>query len=392
MAATFGHPAPAPNHVIAEPQKEAPPEKALIQGLEHRPFTEEEIKQAFDTFDLDKNRFVGVAEIGHILSIIGEEATDEEIDEMIRMCDSDGDGQVTFDEFYKMMMQPPPPLPPPIPEKIQKSRKKSAYGAAERQYQRSATQGLQGVSSPGGLDEGNMTLGQPGQPPRPSQSGQPAKVSKKLEMETQNQKAQEDKKIRTQSVEGLVTKLSGGIGKIKPSQIKKVYKRFQDIDVDGSGSIDYAEFIQALGMEDNMISRRMFEVFDMDGSNSIELKEFIVVLSRYTTAAKTEKLKFAFMMFDEDGSGEIDRNELIQMLQASFVAEGYSPDELEEKADGVFDFLSLPRDGSISYEDFLRLSSSRNGLIYPIEEERHTLAKDHSINAQLGIDEEKDED
>lgn len=30
---------------------------------------------------------------------------------MIRMCDSDGDGQVTFDEFYKMMTTPAPPLP-----------------------------------------------------------------------------------------------------------------------------------------------------------------------------------------------------------------------------------------------------------------------------------------
>eukprot|EP00913_Durusdinium_trenchii_P028982 g27174.t1 len=33
---------------------------------------------------------------------------------MIRMCDSDGDGQVTFDEFYKMMTTPAPPLPPPV--------------------------------------------------------------------------------------------------------------------------------------------------------------------------------------------------------------------------------------------------------------------------------------
>lgn len=38
---------------------------------------------------------------------------------------------------------------------------------------------------------------------------------------------------------------------------------------------------------------------DEDGSGSIELKEFIMVLSRYTAAARTEKLKFAFMMFDE---------------------------------------------------------------------------------------------
>ena len=35
----------------------------------------------------------------------------------------------------------------------------------------------------------------------------------------------------------------------------------------------------------------------------------------------------------EDGSGLIDRRELVEMLRASFVVEGFSPEELEERAD-----------------------------------------------------------
>lgn len=35
--------------------------------------------------------------------MIGEKATEEEIDFMIRMCDSDGNGDVKFDEFLKMV-------------------------------------------------------------------------------------------------------------------------------------------------------------------------------------------------------------------------------------------------------------------------------------------------
>lgn len=62
--------------------------------------------QAFSTFDLDNNNFVGAAEIKHILGLVGERATDDEVDEMIRMCDADGDGQVTYDEFYKLMVDP----------------------------------------------------------------------------------------------------------------------------------------------------------------------------------------------------------------------------------------------------------------------------------------------
>ena len=59
--------------------------------MPRRRYDDEQIKEAFDTFDLDQNKFIGVAEIKHILAIVGESASDAEIDEMIRMCDADGD-------------------------------------------------------------------------------------------------------------------------------------------------------------------------------------------------------------------------------------------------------------------------------------------------------------
>ena len=37
-----------------------------------------------------------------MLEAMQEKVTDEEIDEMIRMLDVDGDGEVNFKEFYKM--------------------------------------------------------------------------------------------------------------------------------------------------------------------------------------------------------------------------------------------------------------------------------------------------
>lgn len=76
-------------------------------------FTDEEILEAFQAFDLDHNNFVGAAEIRHVLINIGEQVTDEEVDEMIRMVDTDGDGQVSWDEFYSMVTggrKPPPGL------------------------------------------------------------------------------------------------------------------------------------------------------------------------------------------------------------------------------------------------------------------------------------------
>ena len=41
---------------------------------------------------MNGNGYIGVAEIRFVLDILGEEVTDEEIDEMVRMLDIDGDG------------------------------------------------------------------------------------------------------------------------------------------------------------------------------------------------------------------------------------------------------------------------------------------------------------
>lgn len=45
---------------------------------------------------------MGAAEIRFVLDALGEPVTDEEIDEMIRMVDIDGDGEVNYREFYRM--------------------------------------------------------------------------------------------------------------------------------------------------------------------------------------------------------------------------------------------------------------------------------------------------
>ena len=58
----------------------------------------EEIKEAFKVFDKDGNGFISAAELRHIMTNLGEKLTDEEVDEMIREADVDGDGQINYDE------------------------------------------------------------------------------------------------------------------------------------------------------------------------------------------------------------------------------------------------------------------------------------------------------
>ncbi|GAC92887.1 hypothetical protein PHSY_000445 [Pseudozyma hubeiensis SY62] len=98
--------------------------------------SEEEIKEAFKVFDKDGNGFISAAELRHVyvqyprtvrpcrtsgheaechrilahtrfssgMTNLGEKLSDNEVDEMIREADVDGDGQINYDEFVKMML------------------------------------------------------------------------------------------------------------------------------------------------------------------------------------------------------------------------------------------------------------------------------------------------
>ena len=64
---------------------------------------EDEIRQAFGVLDKDGHGFISPVELRHVLANMGEKLTEEEVEEMIKKADYDGDGQVNFEEFVKMM-------------------------------------------------------------------------------------------------------------------------------------------------------------------------------------------------------------------------------------------------------------------------------------------------
>lgn len=45
-----------------------------------------------------------ILQLRHVMTNLGEKLTDEEVDEMIREADVDGDGQVNYEEFVRMML------------------------------------------------------------------------------------------------------------------------------------------------------------------------------------------------------------------------------------------------------------------------------------------------
>ncbi|KEH41241.1 EF hand calcium-binding family protein [Medicago truncatula] len=64
---------------------------------------EEEIRDAFDLYDLDKDGLISVNELHIVLNKLGEKCSLSDCEIMISNVDADGDGNVNFEEFKKMM-------------------------------------------------------------------------------------------------------------------------------------------------------------------------------------------------------------------------------------------------------------------------------------------------
>eukprot|EP00767_Chilomastix_cuspidata_P004225 gnl/Chilomastix_cuspidata/436.p2 GENE.gnl/Chilomastix_cuspidata/436~~gnl/Chilomastix_cuspidata/436.p2 ORF type:complete len:150 (+),score=77.54 gnl/Chilomastix_cuspidata/436:276-725(+) len=66
--------------------------------------SEEEVIEAFKVFDKDGNGLVSAAELRHVLTTIGERLTDDEVAELLRDADIDGEGKINYRKFVHTMM------------------------------------------------------------------------------------------------------------------------------------------------------------------------------------------------------------------------------------------------------------------------------------------------
>ncbi|PON49801.1 Parvalbumin [Trema orientale] len=62
-----------------------------------------ELRDAFDLYDQDHNGVISTAELHKVLNRLGMNCSIEDCSRMIKSVDSDGDGNVNFEEFRKMM-------------------------------------------------------------------------------------------------------------------------------------------------------------------------------------------------------------------------------------------------------------------------------------------------
>merc|ERR1712088_24523 len=76
----------------------------LVEMADH--LTDEqtaEFREAFALFDKDGDGTISTKELGTVMNSLGQKPTPQELENMIKEVDIDGNGEIDFDEFLAMM-------------------------------------------------------------------------------------------------------------------------------------------------------------------------------------------------------------------------------------------------------------------------------------------------
>mmetsp|Transcript_10400 Transcript_10400/g.25444 ORF Transcript_10400/g.25444 Transcript_10400/m.25444 type:complete len:194 (-) Transcript_10400:278-859(-) len=65
--------------------------------------TKEEILKVFQLFDVDNSGYITLKNLRRIVNELGEQLSEQDLQEMIEEADRDQDGQISPDEFYRVM-------------------------------------------------------------------------------------------------------------------------------------------------------------------------------------------------------------------------------------------------------------------------------------------------
>merc|ERR1712034_123035 len=128
---------------------------------------------------------------------------------------------------------------------------------------------------------------------------------------------------------------------------------------DGSGTIDVKELkvaMRALGFEPKKEEvKRMIAEIDKDGSGQVDFMEFMDLMTvKMAERDPREEILKAFKLFDDDNTGKISFKNLKRV--AKELGENMTDDELQE----MIDEADRDGDGEINEQEFIRIMKKTN--------------------------------
>ena len=277
-----------------------------VEGCE---FIEEDIKNSFDFLDLDKNGYLGAAELKHVLICMGELITDEEIDMMISMLDSNGDGQISYEQFRRMVNSANP-------------------------------------------TEEDFSL-----PESKNQITHYGNTNSMVEMEQFNKKKE--------VFSSFVTNCR--IGHKHAKKLKEyIISKTAIVDVEESDSISititHDNMCEVLLIDSTGETHTLFDLLDYSGSGKVDAIELLLCLSNFILFTTKERCVMIFEIFDSNKKGYLSSKDIYHILIGSHMK---SHKSIRKKAENILRHIDPTNIGKISFDDLLTAAVKFPNLLFP---------------------------
>ncbi len=128
--------------------------------------------------------------------------------------------------------------------------------------------------------------------------------------------------------------------------------------------IDYAEWKSVQGSRQDVISRRAFALIDTDGSGYIDFDEYLKFAEMLYSTDRTLVLGYIFRTYDSNNDGKLDRAEVESILQATLSEQSLrlSNSVVKDLTDALLFSIVGKRKVSINQEDFISASIEFPGI------------------------------
>ena len=137
--------------------------------------------------------------------------------------------------------------------------------------------------------------------------------------------------------------------RLTQNEIEELNKTFQHIDDNNDGKLTLEEIKIAISKKKKFNIEHIegiFKSIDTDGSGSIEYTEFISACLDKSLYLKKEKLKEAFSLFDVDNNGKISKEEIAKVLGMN---------KRSKEIASIFEKYDINKDGEIDFNEFFEM-------------------------------------
>ncbi|OHT12044.1 Calcineurin subunit B [Tritrichomonas foetus] len=185
-----------------------------------------------------------------------------------------------------------------------------------------------------------------------------------------------------------------------PKEIQKlllIYRKIGGYGISQTPKIEPEEFVQALKYSNPEIGFLMYKMIDSDGSGTIEFSEFVEGLNAFLPESPLDKkIELCFNVYDDDHGGTISKDEVTKIIMMSTKDNQFIQlddahlnllvDELFEKYDSSLvgvteDDDEEKRKGNMSLADFAKMVKASPGILDIFEFDTSMLPSPEEIMA-----------